>query len=124
MRSYPVRGGDSAFHIVKEKALAEEARRYGTAGAQPQVIWPNGVLASSAVGLVMQLIAPWHDAPVDAACLEYDGNSEAVTPSDRLRITRDRELTHYPLANAEIHRSTSVISSRLSLWQPIAIHQL
>ncbi|WP_457324405.1 HesA/MoeB/ThiF family protein, partial [Roseateles sp. P5_E11] len=37
--------------LVTEEALAQEARNYGAAGGKPQVVWPNGVLASTAVGL-------------------------------------------------------------------------
>src|SRR6185437_11827500 len=46
--------------IVTEEALEEEGRTYGDAGSKPQVVWPNGVLASTAVGLLMQLVTPWH----------------------------------------------------------------
>lgn len=34
--------------------LELEAQTYHAAGARPQVVWPNGVLASTAVGLVIQ----------------------------------------------------------------------
>lgn len=60
--------------LVTEEGLAEEAARYGEAGGRPQVVWPNGVLASTAVGLLVQLVSPWHAAPKSAAFLRYDGN--------------------------------------------------
>lgn len=84
------------FGIVTEKDLAREASQYGEAGGLPQVVWPNGVLASTAVGLTMQLITPWHQDPVDAAYLEYDGNTGIVSPSHRLKLALRRECPHYP----------------------------
>ena len=41
--------------LLTEAKLAEEAARYGKAGSRPQVVWPNGVLASTAVGLGVEL---------------------------------------------------------------------
>lgn len=45
--------------IVTEETLDEEGRNYGAAGGKPQVVWPNGLLASTAVGLFMPLVTPW-----------------------------------------------------------------
>jgi hypothetical protein len=85
--------------ILNEQRLSKEAGRYGQAGSNPQVIWPNGVLASLAVGLFVQLICPWHGAPQLTACCEFDGNRHRVETSrfdaiDQLRCThyRDDEL--------------------------------
>ena len=36
------------LQLVTEERLKAEAQRYGVAGSRPQVIWPNGVLASTA----------------------------------------------------------------------------
>lgn len=44
---------------LNEVTIEKEAEAYGSAGANPQVVWPNGVLASHAVGLVVQLITGW-----------------------------------------------------------------
>ena len=41
------------------RLLEVEAKKYGDAGGKPQVVWPNGVLASLATGLVVQLSTPW-----------------------------------------------------------------
>jgi molybdopterin-synthase adenylyltransferase len=71
--------------IVTDTALELEAQQYGAAGGRPQVIWPNGVLASLAVGFFAQLITPWYrtlDLPV---LMEFDGNSQTVFPSSKLR---------------------------------------
>jgi hypothetical protein len=80
--------------VVTEEALDEEGRNYGAAGGKPQVVWPNGVLASTAVGLFMQLVTPWHRSARAGACLEYDGNAGTVRPSDRHRRLSGRPCPH------------------------------
>ena len=80
--------------IVTEEALDEEGRNYGAAGGKPQVVWPNGVLASTAVGLFMQLVTPWHISPETGPCLEYDGNAHTMQPSDRMRRLRGQGCPH------------------------------
>lgn len=84
--------------VVTDAALEEEGRNYGAAGGRPQVVWPNGVLASVAVGLFMNLVTPWHPVSDAGACLEYDGNSQTIQPSDRLRRLRGRPCPHRPLS--------------------------
>jgi hypothetical protein len=83
--------------IVTDGALEAEAAAYGKAGSKPQVVWPNGVLASTAVGLAMQLLTPWHEAPVEGAYLEYDGNKGTIHPSYRYSHALQRECPHYPV---------------------------
>ena len=81
--------------IVTEEALVEEARKYGDAGSKPQVVWPNGVLASTAVGLFMQLVTPWHGKPTDAAYLEYDANLNTMVMSERFRRKLGKACPHH-----------------------------
>lgn len=83
------------FGVVTDQALDDEARNYGAAGGKPQVVWPNGVLASSAVGLLVQLITPWHSGPIGALCLEYDGNRQTVQPSDRIPVLTRYACPHH-----------------------------
>lgn len=61
-----------------------------------QVVWPNGVLASTAVGLFTQLVCTWHKKPMETAYLEYDGNKHTVTASRRLEVLHSRECEHHP----------------------------
>ena len=82
--------------IVTEKSLGDEAQRYGAAGSHPQVVWPNGLLASSAVGLATQLVAPWYDRTSHSTYLEYDGNLGTLRQSDRLDVVRDLVCPHHP----------------------------
>ncbi|MGY3577830.1 HesA/MoeB/ThiF family protein [Bradyrhizobium sp. USDA 4504] len=81
--------------VVTDQALAEESRKYGAAGGRPQVVWSNGVLASLAVGLVVQLITPWSRRTRPGAYLSYDGNSGRVGESERFRRW-SASCTHYP----------------------------
>jgi len=71
--------------IVTDAALAEESRKYGAAGGRPQGVWSNGVLASLAVGLVVQMVTPWSRRAKPGAYLSYDGNSGLVTEAERFR---------------------------------------
>jgi hypothetical protein len=65
--------------------LTREAARYGDAGARPQVVWPNGVLASTAVGLCVDLVCDWTGRRRPAEYLVYDGNAGTIAPSVTLR---------------------------------------
>lgn len=69
--------------VVTDDALLQEAKNYGAAGGKPQVVWPNGLLASEAVGLLMQLVTPWHENPIESAFLEYDGNLHTLVHGQR-----------------------------------------
>lgn len=67
--------------FITDEKLAREAEKYGSAGARPQVVWPNGVLASTAVGLAVQLLTPWFRDPPSFVYLEYDGNRGTIKQS-------------------------------------------
>lgn len=97
--SLPGRPCLRCFGFITEERLHDEARRYGAVGGRPQVVWPNGVLASTAVGAFVQLIAPWSD---DAPALytEYDGNRHRLFPSHRLAPLAHHACPHYPGAGA------------------------
>ncbi len=69
--------------ILREELLAEEAAKYGVAGPRQQVVWPNGILASTAVGMFVQLVTPWAKKPF-VPLLEYDGNRGTITVSNKL----------------------------------------
>jgi molybdopterin-synthase adenylyltransferase len=82
--------------FLTEERLAQEARHYGNVGGRPQVVWPNGVLASTAVALLVQLATPWYPSPIASAYLEYDGNSHTIHSSNRLAALTGAACTHYP----------------------------
>src|SRR5207344_2838807 len=54
--SMPGRPCMHCMGFLTDELLAEEARRYGAAGARPQVVWANGVLSSAAIGIIVDLV--------------------------------------------------------------------
>lgn len=94
--SMPGRPCLQCLGVVRQDALDEEGRRYGAAGGKPQVIWPNGVIASSAVGLIVQLVTPWHSKIMDSIYLEYDGNLHTMIHRRGYEAAINRPCPHYP----------------------------
>jgi len=93
--SMPGRPCMRCLGFLGDDLVAQEARNYGAAGGKPQVVWPNGVLASSAVGIFTQLISPWHDDHRDVEYLEYDGNKNLLRQSNRLLHLSDIICRHF-----------------------------
>jgi molybdopterin/thiamine biosynthesis adenylyltransferase len=83
--SMPGRPCLKCMNVIHEEWRAKEAANYGAAGGRPQVVWPNGVLASLAVGVIVQLATPWNNRHQEALLLEYDGNAHVVQRSTMLR---------------------------------------
>lgn len=79
--------------------LSQEAARYGNAGTRPQVVWPNGVLASTAVGLAVDLITDWTRQPLSHAYLVYDGKKATVRESVTLRNLAVGDCPHFSLTD-------------------------
>lgn len=82
--------------FLNDVTLAEEARRYGDAGVRPQVVWSNGVLASLAVGIAVDLFTGWTRSSSTPIYLEYDANTGTVQPSVRLRHLPKGPCLHFP----------------------------
>jgi hypothetical protein len=84
--------------FLTEEKLAQEAGRYGDVGPRPQVVWPNGVLASTAVGLAVDLVTNWTKKQRSHAYLVYDGNEGTVKDSITLRNLRGT-CNHYSISD-------------------------
>jgi hypothetical protein len=82
--------------FITDGRLAQEAKRYGAAGSRPQVVWSNGVLASTAMGLVTQLLTPWYANPPALVFLDYDGNKGTVTRNPRMDLLKGYACPHHP----------------------------
>jgi hypothetical protein len=82
--------------LVTDERLAQEDQRYGAAGSRPQVVWPNGVLASTAVSIAMQIVTAWFSRPVPFVYLEYDGNRGTLTQSAHVHALKDTPCPHHP----------------------------
>lgn len=81
--------------FLTEERLAREAAQYGAAGGRPQVVWPNGVLASTAIGVAMDIVTGWTRQRDRLVYLSYDGNTGEVKPHVRLRFLRNHRCEHY-----------------------------
>jgi len=66
------------FGFLTEERLSQEAARYGDVGPRPQVVWANGALASTAVGVAVDLLTDWTKALRTPVYLSYDGNRGTV----------------------------------------------
>jgi hypothetical protein len=83
------------MRFLNRQRMAEEAAQYGDAGDRPQVVWPNGVLASTAVGMFVGLLTPWR-VPQDLVLfVEYDGNRHELRPSNVLSLAHSKPCTHF-----------------------------
>ncbi len=83
--------------FLSETDLAREAARYGDAGPRPQVVWANGVLASTAVGIAVDLLTGWTAALLVPVYLSYHSNLATVKPHIRLDHLESGTCPHYPV---------------------------
>ncbi len=81
--------------FLTQEKLGQEAARYGAAGARPQVVWPNGVLASTAVGISVDLVTGWTRRQRPFVYLVYDGNAETLSESLTVRGLKST-CDHFP----------------------------
>jgi len=84
------------MRFLDDDALAREAKLYGDAGTRPQVVWPNGVLASTAVGLAVDLVTNWTDTNRNYAYFVYDGNEGVIKESRTTSKVIFPECPHFP----------------------------
>jgi molybdopterin-synthase adenylyltransferase len=84
--------------FLNEQNLAKEAQRYGAVGGRPQVVWPNGIVASTAVGVAVDLLTDWSKSLRGPVYLSYDGNRHLLFENRRLKYAPQR-CTHYPLTH-------------------------
>jgi len=85
--SMPGSACQSCYGYLTEKKLGKEAEKYGKVGGRPQVVWPNSVLASTAVGILVDLITGWTKETNKEVYLSYDGNSGKIEEHIRLRFS-------------------------------------
>jgi hypothetical protein len=92
--------GHACMHCIgflTEDNLAKEGTRYGDAGENPQVVWCNGVLASTAVEIAIDLITDWSKSLRGTVYLSYDGNTNTLTPDNRMKYRDLKVRPHYPI---------------------------
>jgi len=86
------------FGFLTEEKLAKEASKYGDVGGRPQVVWPNGVLASTAIGVFVDLATGWSKQKDNLVYLAYDGNLGTLNPHIRIKYAA-KTCTHFLLKN-------------------------
>lgn len=93
--SMPSRPCMFCLGFLTEERLAKQAALYGAAGGRPQVVWPNGVLASTAVGIAVDLVTGWTLQRDREVYLSYDGNTGEIKPHVRLRYIERTSCDHF-----------------------------
>ena len=88
----------SCYGFLTEEKLAKEAAKYGNTGGRPQVVWPNGVLASTAVGIFVDLVTGWTRSN-EGVYLSYDGNSGKIIDHVRKQFATEK-CNHFGIENA------------------------
>ncbi len=83
------------MNFIRQDALDEEGRNYGEAGGKPQVVWSNGALASTAVGMFVQMFTPWCEISRNSAFMGYDGDKFTIEQDSRQVIARTLECSHF-----------------------------
>jgi hypothetical protein len=96
--------------LLTEEKLAEEGQAYGTAGHRPQVIWPNGALASAALGVAVDLLTNWTGKAAGLVYLEYRGSSHTIKPSHVGEALCRESCSHFPLSECGDPRVKMVVS--------------
>ncbi len=82
--SMPIFPCMNCMQFLNERSLAQEASRYGSAGQNPQVVWVNGVLASTAVGIAVSLLTDWNSIDNrNYIYISLDGNKNTLTKHPR-----------------------------------------
>lgn len=89
----------TCLQFLTEENLAKDAQGYG-AGSQPQVVWPNGVLASTAVGYAVALLTGWSGAAFPTRRLDHRGSLLTVQSSNLAVAIGNGRCKHYPLGQA------------------------
>lgn len=93
--SMPGRACLHCMNVLRSDLLLREANQYGAAGSRPQVVWPNAILASTAVGLIVDLATGWNTRAREVALLEYDGNAHEVRNSAALTHLTQKHCEHF-----------------------------
>jgi hypothetical protein len=84
--------------FLSDEKLGIEAAKYGDVGSRPQVVWSNGVLASSAIGVFVNIVTGWSKKSNENVYFEYDGNLGFLREHPRVRFS-SVNCEHYFMEN-------------------------
>jgi hypothetical protein len=88
------------FGFLTDEKLTKEAGAYGDAGIRPQVVWANGVLASTAVGIVVDLVTDWSKTLRNSVYLQYYANTMTMQQHPRAKALVLMDCPHFPLSKS------------------------
>ncbi len=87
------------LQFLTPENLAAEAQTYDRV-PQAQVVWPNGVLASSAVGYVVGLLPGWSGRSIPSCRPDHRGSVMGLAPSNLAAALDGHPCKHFPLSQA------------------------
>lgn len=105
------------MNFLRDEFLSREASEYGDAGSRPQVVWANGLLANTAIGLIIDHLTGWSGDKELAHYFVMDGNKSQVVEHPHWKHVRGTTCCHYPASNVGDPRGASL--SRI-LNKPLA----
>lgn len=82
--------------MLRPERLAREGELYGDAGPDPQVVWANGVLSSSAVGIALGILTGWNGRDSEIPYYSYDGNAGTMVPHVSWTSQNWKKCPHFP----------------------------
>lgn len=82
--------------FLTEESLAKEANNYGQKTKRPQVVWSNGVLASTAIGVLMEIITNWSGNNPNNYYLSYEGHLHVLSDHIRKKFL-PKNCPHFPI---------------------------
>lgn len=86
--------------VVTDAKLRREAGEYG-AGVRAQVGWANGMLACTAVNLVVDLLTDWAGEVRGSWIRSFDAN-KCIVVADQRADAVEQTCDHYPLTGAAL----------------------
>lgn len=89
----------NCLQFLTAENLGAEAQTYDRV-PQAQVVWSNGVLASSAIGYVVGLLTGWSGRSVPSCRTDYRGSAVTLTPSNLAAALAGQRCRHFPLSQA------------------------
>lgn len=85
---------------LSEDGLAEEANNYGAGGGLPQVVWPNAILAASAIGILIDLVTGWIGDQRTYRYIDYIGNQNLLEDNGAIDFIKEKSCVHYLVKKA------------------------
>lgn len=90
--------------FITDEKVGREAAAYGAAGGRPQVVWPNAILAATAVGIAVDLLTDWTKSTRGPRYFSLDGNTQTVAIHPRLEFLKSTDCHHYDQSIVGAHR--------------------